>query len=296
MKREDIRIRDPFIIAEGGYYYIYSSTCSESGKTVEVYKTDDVDNWGEHKTVYTLSTDTWKSRDLWAPEVHRYLGKYYLFVSILGKNGLRGTEISVCDTPDGEFIPITDKPATPLDKSCIDGTLFVDGDVPYIVYSRDWPDNYDKERDVYIGQICAVRLSADLKDEVGEPFLLFDSDKVPYSAKAPSPTRLANGVRVMRYGSDAPFVNRLSNGKLFLTWSPFPGNNYVVLGATADDIHGPWEHIPTPLFDGNGGHAMFFDDFDGKKKICFHCPEKNMLERATIYPVSERDGKIVLDI
>ncbi len=294
MKREDIRIRDPFVLPKDGFYYIYSSTCSIDRTTVEVYKTNNLDEWGEPKPIYKLTTDTWKQKDLWAPEVHEYMGKYYLFVSILGKNGLRGTEISVCEKPDGFFTPLTDRPVTPLDQSCIDGTLYVDNETPYIVYSHDWPDNYDPSIDSYVGQICAVELSKDLKSQAGNPFVLFSSNDVPYSAKAPSPTNY-EGNRVMRYGSDAPFVNKLKNGQLFLTWSPFPGNNYVVLGAVAENIHGPWKHIAKPLFDDNGGHAMFFKDFDGTKKMCLHQPEKQLLERARILNVKEYDDCLVIE-
>ena len=239
--------------------------------------------------IYRMSTDTWKERDLWAPEVHEYCGKYYLFVSILGKNGLRGTEISVSNTPDGMFEPISNRPVTPLTQSCIDGTLFVDNEgTPYIVYSHDWPDNYIVEKDVYVGEIWALELSKDLKEPVGEPFILFASTDVPYSAATATPTTYY-GKRLMRYGSDAPFVRKLKNGKLFLTWSPIPANNYVVLGAISNNIHGPWKHIEKPLFDNNGGHAMLFTDFDGTVKMCFHQPEKPQQERAQIINLIECD-------
>lgn len=290
-KTTDIRIRDPYIVAKNGTYYLYSSSVKEFSNSVCVYKSTDLTNWQEPIPVYTLDTSGWKDYDLWASEVHEYNDKYYLFVSIMGKSGLRGTEISVSDTPDGTFTPIANRPATPLDKSCIDGTLFVDGDTPYIVYSRDWPDNYITEIGAYVGQICACELSKDLTTPVGEPFLLFNSNDCPYSAQAASPTPW-EGKNVLRYGSDAPFIQRLSNGKLFLTWSPIPANNYVVLGATADNIRGPWTHIEPPLYDNNGGHAMFFTDFDGTKKMCIHQPEKFTQERALIIQVHEKDGRI----
>ena len=59
MKREDIRIRDPYIIAKDGIYYLYSSTCSADGTTVEVYRSRDLEEWEEPTVVYRLSTDTW---------------------------------------------------------------------------------------------------------------------------------------------------------------------------------------------------------------------------------------------
>ena len=127
---------------------------------------------------------SWAYKDLWAPEVHLYKGKYYMFLSLLGKNGLRGTEISFSDSPEGFFIPVCNNPLTPLDKSCIDGTLFVEDGRPYMVYSHDWPDNYIEELGVYIGEIWAIELNEDLNDSVGEPFVLFLSVDSNYSAKA----------------------------------------------------------------------------------------------------------------
>ena len=294
MKREDLRIGDPFIVKKDSTYYMYKAINDEFPERIDVYESNDLENWYNPKTIYTLTQDSWKEKDLWAPEVHEYNGKYYLFVSIKGKNGLRGTEISICDTPYGAFIPITDRAATPLNMSSIDGTFYLDGDTPYIIFSRDWPDNYQKEKDAYVGQICGQELSKDLKTPIGEPFLLFNSDDVPYSKNSPSRHMFEDLGFITRYGSDAPFINKLSNGTLFLTWCPFPNNNYVVLGATSNNIRGLWKHIEKPLFDKNGGHAMFFTTIDGKKKMVIHCPEEYLKERALILDVIEKDGQLIV--
>ena len=291
--RKDIRTRDPFIVAHNGIYYLYCATGSKDGNTIVAYRSCDLEEWDEPVDVYTLSTDTWKEAELWAPEVHLYRDKFYLFLSIKGKNGLRGTEISVADTPMGPFLPISDRAATPLDKSCIDGTLFVDGDVPYIVYSRDWPDHYVATRDAYVGQISAQQLSEDLTTPIGDAFLLFESTDCPYSAEHPAKHDW-EGKDVTRFGSDAPFINRLSDGRLFLTWSPFAVDKYVVLGAVAKDIRGPWTHLDTPLYDNNGGHAMFFTTFDGVRKMCIHQPERRPDERTLILDAVEQNGQIVV--
>jgi hypothetical protein len=63
-------------------------------------------------------------------------------------------------------------------------------------------------------------------------------------------------------------------------------------------IFGPWEHLPEPLFDRNGGHAMFFRDKNDRNIMCIHAPEKNLLERACLFEVAEENGvmKIVKEI
>ena len=288
---EEIRVRDPYIVVYDNNYYMYKS---DDEKSIIVYRSTDLKLWEEPQTAYTLSENSWGYKDLWAPEVHLYNGKYYMFLSLLGKNELRGTEISVSDTPEGPFIPITNKPATPCGRSCIDGTLYVENETPYIVYSADWPHNYNAERDCYIGEIWALELSKDLKEGVGEPFLLFTSDEA-YCAAEPN-CMMWDGKEIKRYGSDAPFITKLSDGRLYLSWSPYPGNTYIVAGAISEgkSIKGKFTHLTKPLFDKNGGHAMFFTGLDGKRKMCLHCPEKPPFERALILDVTEQNGELCL--
>ena len=88
-KTTDIRIRDPYIVAKNGTYYLYSSSVEEFSNSVCVYKSTDLTNWQEPIPVYTIDTSGWKDYDLWASEVHEYNDKYYLFVSIMGKSGLK---------------------------------------------------------------------------------------------------------------------------------------------------------------------------------------------------------------
>ena len=105
-----------------------------------------------------------------------------------------------------------------------------------------------------------------------------------------------NGKPTKRHGSDAPFVQKLSDGRLVLTWSPYLNGNYVVLKVYSESgsVKGPWTHAEKPLFDENGGHAMFFRAADDKLLVCIHAPEKHMLERAHIFEVGERDGDFVI--
>lgn len=294
LKTQDIRIRDPYVVAANGHYYLYGTVEKQPDDlSLYVFRSTDMENWEEPKVIFSIDQITWAEKELWAPEVHLYKGKYYLFVSIMGKHGKRGTQIAVCDTPDGSFTPVADKPGTPMERSCIDGTLYVEEGVPYMVYSADWPDNYDAERDCYIGHIRAVQLTDDLRDMVGEPFTLFASIDCPISAAAPAHTNL-NGTKVIRYGSDAPFVQKLSDGTLLLTWSPYTAGNYIVLAAVSKSgkINGKWEHLPAPVFDDNGGHAMFFNDLHGNRKMCIHWPECPPNERAHILDVVEQNGTI----
>ena len=287
LKRRDIRVRDPYIVLDRNLYYMYATT---GETTLSYYTSTDLDNWEYGGVAFEIPDDFWAYKDVWAAEVHQYRNRFYLFVSLLGKNGLRGTQIAVADTPDGPFIPLTDRAVTPIDQSCIDGTLYVEDGIPYIFYSHDWPDHYVENLGAYVGEICAAQLSDDLTAIVGEPWVLFASNESPISAETPHHI-VYNDRPCVRFGSDAPFVQKHSNGSLVLTWSPYLNGNYVVLSVVSPsgNVKGPWTHLPKPLFDENGGHAMFFDTREGKRCMCLHAPERDMDERAHIFEVEESD-------
>lgn len=290
--RSEIRVRDPYILLNHDIYYLYATT---GETTLSFYTSTDLKTWEFGGTAFEIPDDFWAYKDVWAGEVHRYKGRFYLFVSLLGKNGLRGTQIAVADTPEGPFIPLTNRAVTPQSQSCIDGTLYVQNGTPYILYSHDWPDHYFTEEHAYVGEICAAQLRDDLTEIVGQPWVLFASNDAPISRGAPHHI-VYNGQSCVRFGSDAPFVQTLSNGALLLTWSPYLKDNYVVLCAISDSgsLHGPWRHLSAPLFDQNGGHAMFFYTRDNKHCMCLHAPEQPPFERAHLWQVEEKDGTLQL--
>lgn len=294
LKLNEIRMRDSFIVAHNGIYYMYGTIGERVGeKRLYVYKSKDLEVFRDPEVIFELDKNSWGKGELWAPEIHFFNGKWYLFISIMGKNGLRGTQIAVSDAPDGVYTPVANRPATPLDKSCIDGTLYVENGVPYIVYSRDWPDNFVEEKGVYVGQIFAQELSIDLSEPVGEAFLLFESDEAAISAGRPAKHPFLDKEEVIRYGSDGPFLYTLESGRLLLLWSPIPNNNYVVASAYSDNgIKGKFIHNETPIFDKHGGHAMVFTDFDGNKRMSFHWPEAYMQERTKLLTVKETETSL----
>lgn len=296
----NIRIRDPYIVATNGLYYMYSSNDNtipnpQNALRMVVYISEDMVNWSEPKVAFEyIPTDLTKIKaELWATEVHFYKGKYYAFMSFRNHTEKRGTYIAVSDKPDGKFVLMSDSPLTPLENSCIDGTLYLENDIPYIVYSLDWPYHYVPQKKAYVGEIWARELSKDLSKGIGKPFKLFSSDDCPISRATPH-HMIYNDEKIVRYGSDAPFLIRLSNNQLMITWSPYLQNNYVVLGAISKSgsIKDHWEHLAEPIFDDNGGHAMFFKDYDGTMKMCIHQPEKGSLERMLCLTIEEKDGII----
>ena len=274
-RKEEIRIRDPFILtdSENGCYYMYGTTALEENSisakcSFSVYKSYDLENFDDGKVVFDgEAIGFWATRDYWAPEVHKYNGKYYLFGSFKSDTRCRATQILVCDTPDGRFVPLSDSPATPSDWECLDGTLYVENGTPYIVFSHEWLQVGD-------GEICARELSEDLSHPVGEPFLLFRASDNPHVTEI---RHKGSG----KYVTDGPFLFS-EGGRLTMIWSSFSDGKYQVLTARSDSIHGVWEHGKSE-FDFDGGHAMLFSTLSGERMISLHSPNKSPFERAVFF-------------
>ncbi len=264
LRREEIRIRDPFVLTDraNGCYYMYGTTALEIGgigakNSFAVYKSRDLECFEEPVIVFQAEEGHfWATRDFWAPEVHAYNGKYYLFGSGIADGVCRGTNVFVSDTPDGHFTPVANHALTPPNWECLDGTLFVEDGIPYMVFSHEWVQVGD-------GEICAVQLSEDLTASVGEPFLLFHASDDPH-------VTAINGADSGQYVTDGPFLFR-ENGKLKMIWSSFSHGKYAVLEAESDCLRGQWTHRGS-RFDFDGGHAMLFETLQGERMISLHRP------------------------
>jgi len=146
---KDINIRDPYIMPvekEGVYYMYASSPTRENGKVyggMVAYKSRDLKTWEGPVRVFDVPRDNWITGTVWAPEVHMYKGKYYLFATLNSdirwkgpKKGHpaynhRATQVFWSKSPEGPFLPFEQKtPFTPLDEMALDGTLWVENGIP----------------------------------------------------------------------------------------------------------------------------------------------------------------------
>ena len=84
--RKDFRIRDPFVLADNGTYYLYESKPKDDGRGVFVRRSIDLEHWTDKSQVMRVADDI-PVRKVWAPEVHKYNGAYYLFVTLTMEPG-----------------------------------------------------------------------------------------------------------------------------------------------------------------------------------------------------------------
>ena len=159
MKLNEINIRDPYVLVYDGRYYMYGTRGNECWNDeafgFDVYISDDLENWSGPKTIFEREENFWGRKNFWAPEVYYYNGAFYMFASFKAENRHRATVILRSDSPDGMFKVYADG-VTPEDWECLDGTLYVENGVPYMIFCHEWVQVSD-------GEMCIVRLSDDLK-------------------------------------------------------------------------------------------------------------------------------------
>ncbi len=276
-----INIRDPFILNENGQFYLYGTRARNFGVKVggfDVYVSDDLENWSQ--PVCCFDSDKYEmNRDVnWAPEVHKYNGAYYIFATFTQLNGNRGTYSLKSDSPLGPFVPWSDGPLTPCGWFSLDGTLLIDGGVPYLVFCHEHVQITD-------GTVEYVRLSDDLKSAVGEPKTIF---------KGSSPYFIKNKADAERFVTDGPFLYRTEKGALLMIWSTFIAGKYAQCIARSSDGHidGEFVHLP-PLITDDGGHGMVFRDGE-KLFLAFHTPNQTDFERPVIIELTDTGDCIEL--
>ncbi|MDY0355003.1 MAG: glycoside hydrolase family 43 protein [Sedimentisphaerales bacterium] len=279
------RLRDPFILADEATQTYYLVTCSVkpaglTANAVSVLTSRDLQTWTGPYPVFEIGPDFWAQGHVWAPEMHRYRDKYYLFATMNGSRRLpeepwpdwpektaRGTQVLVADSPMGPFQPFANRSHTDPNIMALDGTLWVEDGVPYMVYCHEWVQIKD-------GTIALIRLKEDLSDVAGPPVTLFKASDAPWTPEDRD-----------RYVTDGPYLYQTQTGRLLMIWSSFTETGYTTGIATSQSgrVQGPWVHMPVPLFRGDGGHGMIFRAFDGTLMLLMHGPNRSPNERACLF-------------
>ncbi len=301
---DDINIRDPYIMAvekEGVYYMYCTSSVEREGQDyggVAAYKSKDLKTWEGPVQVFEVPQDNFLTGGVWAPEVHAYKGKYYLFATlnsdIVWKAQEkdrppflhRATQIFWADSPEGPFHAFANRqPHTPMGQMCLDGTLWVEDGTPYMIYCHEWVEVYD-------GEMCLVPLKKDLSEPAGQPVRLFCASAAEWSTGFETEDPDKTG-----YVTDGCFLYRTRTGKLLMIWSSFKNDSYAIgiAESVTGRVHGPWRQQTDLLFDSHGGHGMIFKDFEGRLCLVFHAPNSpGGSERAHIYEIEDAGHTLVL--
>ena len=276
------QLRDPCIVVKDGVYYAYGTgwhCYKNTGGRLE-------GPWKDLGVVASVANPDTDGGSHWAPEVHEYKGKYYMFTTYYNSvTQHRGCIILKSDSPEGPFTEITNGHITPADWDAIDGTFYVDPDgQPWMVFVHEWTSMPDGN-----GAFAAAKLSDDLTHFISEPIELF---------KAKDPAWTAAGV------TDGCWMYTTRDGDLLMIWSNFDAQGYVVAVARSSNgrLDGEWSHEDGLLYskymtgEYDGGHGMIFTDVDGQMYLSFHSPNTatdSRREKPVFLAIEERDGRLV---
>ena len=289
MKRQEINIRDPYVLVHEGKYYLYgtrSATTWGKADGFDCYVSSDLEEFEGPIEIFHRAEGFFADQNYWAPECYARNGSFYLVTTFGAEDRTLGIYILRSDSPTGPFSFYADR-LTPEDWNAIDGTLFFEGETPYLIFSRSQHDAED-------GDFVLLELSKDLKKAVSEPITMFKAKDAPWAKPFPF-SKETFGIDVM-YFSDGPYLMKLEDGKLYMILSSWSVNGYAVGVAVSQSgsVHGPWTLQEAPLYPENGGHGMFFYDLKGRLLFTLHSPNDSYLERPAFWTVRLENGKLVL--
>lgn len=290
VKLADERLRDSCVWVDEATqtYYLVSAgrRGPNSRRTVVQYTSKDLQTWNGSRVIFEIPENFWTLRGIWAPELHKYRDKFYLFLTFDSDQKFpeqwrdwlprvkRGSQVLVAEKVDGPFQPFDATRSTlPPDMMTLDGTFWVEDGVPYMVFCHEWVQIKD-------GTVEYVQLTPDLSATVGEPKRLFNGSDAPWVKKSD------------QYGcivTDGPWLYRTKTGKLVMLWTSGGATGYTTGLAISETgkLAGPWKHQAAPVFGADGGHAMLFKRLDGQLMMILHQPNRVPDERAVIMEMED---------
>ncbi|RYD67154.1 MAG: alpha-N-arabinofuranosidase [Sphingomonadales bacterium] len=253
---------DPWVYSDGGVYY-YTHTM---GKRISLWRTTDITDLAnaEQKVIWTPPESGANAHSIWAPELHRLGGKWYIYYSATeagfkddAHRGVFVLENESADPLQGEWV---DRGRVNTQRPGIDGTVFHHRGALYFAYSP------------YVGSVSGIAL-AKLSNPwtiTGEEVLIAEPDREWENQ---------GGRRIL----EGPEFLEGPTGQVYLTYSAGAcwSDNYalgLLRAAPGADLlsRSSWTKSPRPvLSSANGiyatGHNGFFKSPDKSEQwIIYH--------------------------
>jgi GH43 family beta-xylosidase len=253
---------DPWVTEDGGVYY-YTHTM---GDRIALRRTKDVTDLAhaEQRTVWTPPASGPNAHMIWAPELHRINGKWYLYYSATAAgfkdDAHRGVFVLENTSPDPMKGRWVDRGRVNTGHAGIDGTVFSYGNQLYFAYSA------------YVGPVSKLmiaRLSnpwtiAGEEAMIAEPDRAWEDQGGRKILEGPEFLEGPNGRLFMTYSAGACWSDNYALGLL----SAKPGGNLLARET--------WSKSAEPVLkSANGvfatGHNGFFRSPDHREQwVIYH--------------------------
>lgn len=144
---------DPWVLQKDGWYYVTHTT----GRDLRLYRTRAMSRLreAEMKTVWTPPATGMNARQIWAPEIHFFDGRWYFYYAADdGDNAnhrMWVLENASADPFTGTWVD-KGKLALPDDKWAIDGTAFENNGQLYFLWSG-WEGDVNIQQNIYIAKM-----------------------------------------------------------------------------------------------------------------------------------------------
>ncbi len=296
---KEISMSDPFIYPdpETQTYYL-------TGTGGALYKSKDLQNWTGPYRIIDL-TGTWMDGNFVAAgEIHKFGDKYYyagtwnnhqVCIEQVPRRynvPLNQTQLLVSDNVEGPYTPLV-RDSTfclgPTDWDIIDGTLYEEDGVKYMIFVHEWTQIIDGTMDYF-------PLSDDLTHRTAEPITMFRASEAAWSKEMNSIGEATFGRKMPGWVTDGPQMFRTQTGVLGMLWSSWGETRYAqgIAYSESGKIHGPWIQEEKAFKGDNSGHGMLFRTFDGTLLYSVHHSEGNGPRKPEIWTVDDSGDRLIL--
>ena len=261
---------DPWVVWWKGFYY-YSNS---SGGNLTLRKTADITDLrhAEKYVVWVPEAGHAWSKDVWAPELHRWGNKWYIyFAADAGENAshrIYAVE-NESDDPTAGTWTLKGKVSDASDKWAIDATTFELKGEHYMVWSG-WKGDADGEQDLFIAHMSNPWT-------IDSPRTLISAPSFDWEKHGDLPGRHVNvneGPEVLVHGGKVLVVHSASG-----CWTDFYELGIVTAGTGANLLDAKsWTKVDHPFMTTDAaahafgpGHNGFFKSPSGKEDwIIYH--------------------------
>lgn len=258
---------DPWVIQKDTFYY-YTNTF---GNKLAIYKTNKMSALANAPltTIWTPPTTGTYSKDIWAPELHYLMGKWYMYfaadsVGVNSTHRIYVLENSSADPTTGTWT-FKGKVSDPTNKWAIDASVFEYNGKMYLLWSG-WQGDTDGEQDIFIAQLSDPWTITGNRVLISSPTYAWE--------KNGAPPLVNEGPEIIK-----------NSGKVFLIysasgcWTDDYALGMLTLKDNGDPLNpGDWTKSSSPVFVKKPensayapGHNAFFRSRDGSEDwIIYH--------------------------
>jgi len=269
----DLEHPDPYVVRDTDGTYYGTHTTMFNGvydAMIFLYKGTDLETLFDpsHRSIaWQASFTGWNNRDVWAPELHKIEGVWYLYYSANGRSGVLANPSP--DPTAGKWTEAARLFVSGADDWSIDGTVFQQKGKWYFLWSGITPDQPGVQR-LFISAMASPTRLEGPRVELSRPEFTWERQG------AQGVYNVNEGPAVLQHGS-----------RTFVSYSAsFCMTAFYCLGLLWCDqsanplLPGSWTKSPVPVFSSNPEQGLWgpghnsFTTAGGQDYVVYHAMER----------------------